>query len=269
MGKILIRDNVYQSVSSTSFFENEYEDLILGIAPKLFPEYIVVPFKMAVHSERGIAKADLAFIERRYRRCWVVEVELAHHSLTGHVMPQVEKLATGSYGPEVASYLVQQSASLNLAALEEMLKGAHPDVMIVVDTWISEWQSALSLYSVQVAVIEVFRSERNEHVFRLNGSYPTAFGSTVSLLRPEKSMPRLMIVESPAALETGADGRLVLEFNGQTTEWTKISIADRVWLAPIRESPLSTNQAYALIKTDDGRLTIRPIHKKGEPWESN
>jgi hypothetical protein len=44
-------------------------------------------------SEYGSKKPDLALIDRDYRAWWVVEVELAHHSLHHHVLPETTSRA--------------------------------------------------------------------------------------------------------------------------------------------------------------------------------
>ncbi len=261
MAKLIVRDVSYQTVSSTAFFETEYEDLIVNRAPLLFPEFLVVPFKLAVHSEHGTARADLALIDHSYRRWWVVEVEMSHHSLNAHVLPQVEKLANAAYGADVAAYFAARSPMLNQAALQEMLKGAQPQVLVVVNNWMPDWLPGLMMFGAQLAVVEVFRSEKNEHVFRLNGNYPTGLGNLLSELRTEPTMPRLIALESPAGIGFDADGRLALEFHGETTEWTRVAVANKVWITPLRENPLDPDKRYVVVRKDDGSLAIRSARK--------
>ena len=257
MARLLIGNESYRSVSSTAFFEFEYENLILSRAQGLFPEHYALPFKKQVESETGRGMPDLALIEKSYRRWWVVEIELAHHSLWQHVVPQVAVLANANYGHDVADYLSQQSTDLDLASLDSMLRGSQPQVLVIVNRYVAEWVQPLSRYGALLAVIEVFRSQRNRHVLRLNGEYPVASGNEVSRLRFDPLMPRLMIVESPAGLESPPDGRILIEFQGAITEWTKVTTRDKVWLSPIRSNPLSPGQKYALVKGVDGRLRLQ------------
>lgn len=107
-----------------------------------------------------------------------------------------------------------------------------------------------------LTVVEIFRSERNRHAFRLNGDYPSAPGHEISTVRLDPVIPRLVIVESPAGLESPDDGQLLIDFEGATTKWTKVAASDKVWLSPIRSNPLEPGLRYALIKGEDGRLKL-------------
>ena len=95
MARFLLGDEWFDQLSSTALYESEYERLLLSNARALFPDYHVVEFKPIIQSEYGTAKPDLALVDRDLRLWWVVEVELAHHSLKGHVLPQVEILTSG------------------------------------------------------------------------------------------------------------------------------------------------------------------------------
>lgn len=130
---------MYDSVSSNSFYEFEYENVILDRASLLFPEYHAVPFKKRVESETGRAIADLALIERSYRKWWVVEIELSHHSLSGHVLPQVDILANANYGTDIAQYLASRSSDLDIGSLENMMRGSQPLVVVIVDRYLPDW----------------------------------------------------------------------------------------------------------------------------------
>ncbi len=76
MSRVLIRGDWYRRLASTSLLEAEYQRMLLEHAPRLFPEYDLVPFDADIESEHGTRKPDFALIEKGYRRWWVVEVEL-------------------------------------------------------------------------------------------------------------------------------------------------------------------------------------------------
>lgn len=257
MARLLVGDTWYEKVSPTSFFEFEYADLVASRAPLIFPDHYVVPFKKTVESEDGRATPDLALIERNYRKWWVVEIELSHHSLSGHVLPQIRNLSNANYGPDIAQYLSEQSGSLDSTSVEAMMRGSQPKVLVVVNEQVPDWVRMLSPHGALVAVVEVFRSDRNRHVFRLNGDFPEVPGDEVSILRSDPHMSRLMIVESPGGLEPTATGHLLIEFEGAVTEWTMVAAKDRVWLSPLRANPLAPGQRYILLKGEDGRLKVQ------------
>jgi len=256
VAKLIVGRREYQSISSTAFYESEYEALVLGNAHLLFPDHVVVPFKPLVESEFGRAKPDLALIDRRYRKWWVVEVELAHHPLAGHVLPQIAVLADAEYGAGVATYLSLQSSDLDSGRLENMMRGSQPQVLVVVNKAVPQWLQPLSAYGAILAIVEVFRSDRNEHALRMNGDYPDIPTDLVSTLRFDPNMPRLMIVDSPGALDIAGHGAFEIDFEGSITEWTRITTRDRVWLNPLKTNPLPMGQRYALTRGDDGQLRL-------------
>jgi hypothetical protein len=139
-----------------------------------------------------------------------------------------------------------------------MMRGSQPQILVIVNQYVPGWVQPLSAYSARLTVVEVFRSDRNRHVVRLNGDYPSAPGNEISTVRLDPLMPRLVIIESPAGLESG-DALLLIEFEGSTTEWTRITASDKVWLSPRRSNPLEPGHRYALVKSEDGRLKFESV----------
>ena len=110
--RLLVKGEWFEAVSSEGQYESDFESLVRGRARFLFPTYQVVLFKKAVESEDGRKVPDLALIDSKYRYWWVVEVEMAHHSLYNHVIPQVEVFARGRYSEEHCDYLADQCDAL-------------------------------------------------------------------------------------------------------------------------------------------------------------
>lgn len=133
MAKILFQDRWFDELASAGGYEASFEAVLLGHASELWPQFTAVPFKTTVYSEEGAAKADFALIEKEYREWWIGKVEMAHHSLDSHVLPQVRILANASYGPHEAAKLAESSPRLELDRLLEMIKGRQPKVFVVVN----------------------------------------------------------------------------------------------------------------------------------------
>jgi hypothetical protein len=258
MARLLIRGEWFDSVSSTAYWESEYEQLVAQQADALFPSFHLVPFKADVASEYGTAKADFALIDKLYRGWWVIEAELAHHSLSGHVLPQVQKLASGNYGPGHARYLHAQRADLDPVALSEMMKGIQPRVLVVVNSPVPKWQAELRRFDAMVTVLEIFRSGSNEHVLRLNGDYPTPPPDALSRCRWDRSIRRFLVVESPAALGSPAGGIYEIEVEGSMTRWQRIDLKDTVYLNPMKSAALPEATAY-LLSNEGGRLVLSKV----------
>lgn len=263
MARLLLRGEYYDSVSPHALREDDYERLLLANAAHLYPSWHVVRFKEIVESEYGKAKADLALVDRRYRRWWVVEVELGSHPLTGHVEPQVRKLANGAYGAAHASCIHAAMPALDRSALGEMVVGAQPRVLVLVNEPKPDWISPLRVWGARLGIVEVFRSRRNVDVLRINGEHPDDLGDLVSTCRVDPVIPNSLLVASPAALGIGSGERVELLYDGGITEWRRVDAADRVWLMPTRRWPLPASINDFRI-TEDGaqRLVITPSRKR-------
>src|SRR5688572_8745970 len=121
MAKILLGDVWYDELAPTALYESDYERIFVRQAPTLFPGWLTAPFKCAVVGDDGeTAKPDMALISHDYRQWWVVEVELSHHPFHGHVLPQVRRLASATYGEAEARFLCRQSPKLSKKKVSAM-----------------------------------------------------------------------------------------------------------------------------------------------------
>lgn len=258
MPRLFIESQRYEALASTALHEHEYQALILQYADALFPGLIVVPFNKTVYYDGVSKKADLAIIEPRYRQWWVGEVERAHHSLHGHVLPQVAILARARYGNEEADWLADRNPTLDRAALRQMMLGSQPDVVVIVNAPCPHWAAPLRP-DAGLMVVELFRSARDRYILRQNGAELEVLGDEISLCEVEAAMPRMLAVESPAELLRREDDPLEIEFEGSVAEWHLIRQADRVWLTPRRGHPFPGARRLRLVERSAGRLVFEPI----------
>ncbi len=259
MARLIARGERYESVSPGSLFEADYESLLLANAGELYPTSHLVPYKKIVTSEYGSAMPDLALIDRRYRKWWVVEVELSSHSLRDHVEPQVAVLATADYGREDAAYLGEKHQHLSKEALREMMMGTSPGVLVLVNEPCPSWSSLLGKWEAQIGVVEVFRSQTNREVLLIDGDHPEPLQDIVSVCRVDPLMRQSLIIDSPASVTELQSGRLTIATEGGRSVWRRVDSADRVWLMPLRRYPLPTQvNSFLLIRDQEGELSLVP-----------
>ena len=256
--RLLLSDEWFDAVASEGQYESEFEAVIRSRAQSLFPQFHVVPFRMAVESEDGRRIPDLALVDLSYRFWWVVEVEMAHHSLYRHVLPQVSAFAGGRYGVEHADYLARNSDDLDKVALQDMVLGAQPRVIVVVNRNVPDWIEPIRRFDALVTVVEIFRSGRNQHILRVNGDYPYAEDAQiVSMCRLDKNIPNLVQIDSPAGLGIVSGEQIEIDFNGGLTNWSRLDTSDRVWLVPTGRNPLEAGKEYHLLRDTDRSLSFR------------
>jgi hypothetical protein len=256
MPRILREGEWYDPVAPTSIYESDFQAMVVAQAQHIFPDYAVIRFDKIVASEHGAAKADLALVDRHYRFWWVVEIELSTHSLEGHVRPQVQTLSSAEYGADEAGYISDRSPGLDAAKVQQMMKGNQPRVLVVVNAPMPYWQISLSHLGAIVAVVEVYRSDKNRLVFRLDGDYPALPHNFVSHCHLDSALPKLMVVESPGGLPQTMDSRLTIRFEGGVTRWLKVESRDTVWLIPDGPLGLQPRARYILRQGEDGELDL-------------
>jgi len=257
MARILSQGEWFEQIASTAIYESEFESIVTAYGDALYPEYYVVPFKTTVYADDAAAKADLALIEKNYREWWVAEVEMGHHSLESHVLPQVRTLSRAVYGEEEVRRLASKCPALDIARLVDMTKGTQPKVIVIVNTPRPTWGPILKRYDALLAVFEIFRSQKNEFVFRLNGEQPTCAPNLLSGCMFDPLLPRFLMVNSPAALNVAPRAKVSIFHHGQITEWERIDSSDKVWLSPVGPNPLSPNMRYDILRLPNGDLIFR------------
>jgi hypothetical protein len=262
MARILVKDEWYHEISSTALYETEFETVVMQKADRLFPGFHFIPFKELVESEDGACKADFALVDVNYRIWFVGEVELAHHNLDAHVIPQVRRLARGAYGETHARALCQKCPVLNFERVLQMLKGLQPKVFVVVNLPVATWPERLRPFDAVVGVVQIFRSLTG-YVLRYNGEAPTVDATVLTTCEVDRIFALWLVVHSPAALPIKAGSRVTIYYQGQASEWDRFDTGSKVYLQAARSHQLIRGKIYDIVQQSDGSLAIRPSDRKG------
>jgi len=259
MSRILYRDEWYEEIGSEGHYESEFETLLEQEAAQLFADYHWVPFKKTVVSKEDAdaRKPDYALVHKTYAQWWVVEVELAHHPLQSHVVPQVRTLARASYGSPEAEYLCRRNAALNASRLASLLRADQPRVLVIVNAAPDGWELELDRLGAKLMVCQVFRSDFNRHLLRVSGHYPTETVELVTTCECVPLLPRMLEVHAPAALSV-EDGQSVLLYHrGLASPWQRTKKAGRTYLQSVSHPGLSPGTVYEIVRHGDGTLAVR------------
>jgi hypothetical protein len=260
VNRILVGDDWHDPVDTAPTYESAFEGVVRSQARVLFPGYRALPFKCTVENETSSARADFALIERRYLNWWVVEVEMAHHSLQSHVAPQVVTLSTARYGPKEADYLSRQAPDLPKERIADLLRGLPPKVLVIVNRPTSkDWQLTLRPLGAELAVFEIFRSDRDRYVYRVDGFLPVAGDEVASECWLEPSMPWMLRIAAPAGLSLPADRPIEILWNGRETRWLRQAGRDMIWLVCTDRNPLSVDERYLVVQVPARVLEFRVL----------
>ena len=264
MARILFKESWFNSVRSNSWNEADFENLVISKAGELFPGWMPVKFKADVTGYDGVTKRpDLALIDPKYRKWCVVEVELAHHNLNGHVLPQIEVFCSGSYGEAHAQHLKRQDDGLDLGRMILMMNGLLPEVLVVVDRPDTDWKKPLKQAGALLGIVEPFRGPNDEILFRINGDQPELPGQI--LTRCSRHLRRYWKVHSPATLPVSArdDGYLEIEVAGLPVLWNRVMLKDSVMLAAVEHGDVLEGISLAdVVSEDDGSLRFVKVARE-------
>jgi len=155
--------------------EETLEGIIRTAAPAIFPGYDYYDFRPAIRSESGTRHPDGVLLARGERKWWVVEVETHLHSVSEHIEPQLQGLATGFYGPDAFRYL-NRHRTFEPDAYD--VDTFEPDFLLVVDSLTSEIRDTANRTGFQTVECSPFRSARNEYALTVSGHRPRRRSST-------------------------------------------------------------------------------------------
>lgn len=139
-------------------YENEFEEQVLRTASSLMPNYLVASWKPLVRDRHGHgAKPDLAMISRDLESWYVVEVELATHSVPGHIAPQLETLRDGVYDSSILPSLQNAFPSADTERLAQMVL-REPGLLCIVDQYTDRISRACRDAGFELVVLEPYYS---------------------------------------------------------------------------------------------------------------
>lgn len=262
MARILIpgpngEDVWFEQVAPETFSEAEIESLIVLHASIIYPEFYVIPFKLTVEAPSGNKKPDLIFIARDYSDWWICEVELGHHSFNGHVEEQIQVLTDAQYAAKEAEYICNKANFLDFQKTLNLFKTIPAKALVIVNEPKKEWIKPLAKYGAIMGVFELFRSEKNDEIFRVNGEYPSRYIKHISRCSLHPIIPRFLGVSAPEELNLPKRGRVTLRYNNCITEWERIDADGRVWLSPTGQPFLEDVHDYEIFRQGDDALVLR------------
>ena len=115
--------------------ESDFEAQVLRVVSEITPGFTVASWKPLIRDWHGHgARPDLAMIARDLESWYVIEVELASHSIPGHIAPQLETLGNGVYDSSLLPSLQRAFPSESTEALTRMVR-REPGLLCIADQY--------------------------------------------------------------------------------------------------------------------------------------
>lgn len=221
--QFLIGSKTLVALGSGALLESTFEEFILTKKAAIFYDWLTIPFKLRVTSPHGTRIPDIALIAPDFEAWWVIEVELAHHSLEAHVIPQVTAFREGFYGAEHLNWMVRLLGEKHRSELVSMVRDRDPGVHVVVNQEVPQWTSALAMLDVTVSYVEMYRSNEGELGARIGGSMPRRRPRRRVRAVRNAALPKTYRLPDPGFLSAlGYEFEIVVD--GHVTSWLRPSL---------------------------------------------
>ena len=248
-------DNVFQLVDPTAFVEIDFEAEVVKALTCLFPDYWCGVFAGTFVLEGERRSADLALIHKSLSHWFVVEVELAGHSLDRHVLPQVRCFRYGEPDQTCVSSLLAAFPALTREQANALLMYIPRYVTVVGNMPAAEWATALWALDAQYLTVSVYRSRNGRSAHEVEGRL---------LARMESlGFARFSAVDNCLRINRGCGllpGALqIIDQFGTRALWTVREASGVLWISKEKGPALLEHESYVqIMRTFDGRISLRP-----------
>lgn len=248
-------ENILQLVDPTAFLEIEFEAEVVKALTCLFPDYWCGVFAGTFVLEGERRSADLALIHKHLSHWFVVEVELAGHSLNQHVLPQVRCFRYGEPDQTCASSLRAAFSSLSREEASTVLLHVPRYVAVIGNMPDPEWTMALRALDVQYLTVSVYRNQTGRTAHEIEGRL-VARTESLGFAR-FSAIDNCLRINKGCGLPPGAV-QIIDQF-GTLSQWTAREASGALWISKDRGPALLEHESYVqIIRTFDGRISLRP-----------
>jgi len=237
-----------------SVSEAEFEHAVVEAFSRAYPQYACFLFGGTfVHPECGAKRPDLALVARDLTHWFVVEVEIASHSLEHHVLPQVRAFVYGEPQPDCVSS-VANGLQLDRQRAGTLVRMIPRSVAVITNRRDEKWSVAIRALNAQMLVVSRFSSDSGMQAVEIEGELRAVqeslgFGKFSAVDRsvrfsPSTPLPRGVIE--------------IVDQRGTATEWKVSSGTGALWVTKVRGTPsLADGLVLQLVRMRDGRLLLR------------
>jgi hypothetical protein len=248
-------DNIFELVDPTAFLEIDFEAEVVRALTCLKPDYWCGVFAGTFVFEGDRRSADLALIHKSLSHWFVVEVELAGHSLEGHVLPQVRCFRYGEPEDSCVTSLTRAFGALDRENARAILRHVPRYVAVVSNLSDTDWTRSLKALDVQHLTLSIFRDRNGRSAHEVEGSL---VARTESLgFAQFSAIDNCLRIKKGCGLPVG-EIQVTDQF-GTSASWTVREDAGVLWVSKNRGPSLLSHNCYVqIIRSFDGGISLKP-----------
>jgi len=244
----------YDQSDPSARAEAAFETTALRVFARLYPSCHTIPFKPLVTYNGSGWRPDVAIIDHHWRYWFVVEMEIATHSLEKHVLPQVCAFRDGEYGTDAAE-LVAHRIGLSLDRAETLIRYVPRYIVVVSNRDDSEWERKLSAENIQFISIAEFQQSTGSLAYLVSGLLSVA----------QRSVGFGTVLASHQAIRLPRNdfwkpGSYRVAEPGSTAQWDCLVEGQTVWLTKRKGIiTIEDESVIQIIEQDGGLLLLRRL----------
>ncbi len=211
--------------------EQQFEDQVLRAVSQIMPTYKAAGWKPLVKDWHGHgAKPDIAIISNDLEDWHVVEVELASHSVSGHIAPQLETLGNGIYDRLLVPSLQRAFPDVSVDTLTR-LTNREPGLLCIVDQYTEPISRTCRASGFDLAVLEPYYGDIGGWamlVDRLPSEFARLSAPTTYVLRRGERLGDSVVMELPRSFPASFyKVRLPADSGSQDPRFVQVQHFDR------------------------------------------
>ena len=247
-------DNIFNLVDPTSFLEIDFEAEVVKALSCLLSDYWCGVFAGTFVLEGERRSADLALIHKTFSHWFVVEVELAGHSLEHHVLPQVRCFRYGD--PESSCQAsLERAFGISREQATALLRYVPRYVTVVANLTDPAWAPVLRGLDVHLLTVSVYRDRNGRSAHEIEGQL-VARTDSLGFAR-YSAIDNCMRIHSGCGLPIG-EVQIIDQF-GTPALWTIREVSGVFWISKNRGPTLLAHESYIqILRAFDGRFSLRP-----------
>lgn len=246
-------DNIFQIVDPTTYIEGDFEAEVVKALSCLMPEYRCGVFAGAFVLEGERRVADLALVHKTLSHWFVVEVELASHSLEHHVLPQVRCFRYGEPEHSCITGLVRAFGNLTRKQAEDLLSYIPRYVAVVSNLPDPVWSTKLSAVDTQYLTVSVYQDRAGRTAHEVEGRLFVRANS-LGFAR-FSAIDNCLRIPGGCGLPVGSIQ--IVDQYGVLGAWTVRNEAGNLWIQKERGPALIPHDSLVqIIRNFDGRISI-------------
>jgi len=243
----------YQMIDPDAPSEAEFEATVAKALSCVYPKYRCLIFGGSFRLDDRCYRPDLALVALDFSHWFIVEVELASHSLAGHVLPQVRAFRYGDPQLDCVSVLARE-IGVSRAQATTLLEFVPRSVAVIANKRDSRWEAALTGVGVQLVSVSAFRSDRGVEAVELDGNLEV----TEENLGFGKYSATDRSLRFPRAVRLPTGTIQINDPSGSVGQWTVVENGESLWVTKKIGTPSIPDSVFVqLIRTVGGGLSLR------------